>query len=146
MTLTYRGVSYEYNPPVVETAAEESVGKYRGLDWRFRNLKKAPVQQATLDLKYRGVAYQTQPIAEPIAEPTLEPAVAVASLPNIQDLARSRMLKQNQVIKNRQQVLLSRSAAEVGLTADISQYWNHIQGQIHPTFRRNYERSRVALS
>ncbi len=144
MTLTYRGVAYEYNPPVVETVAEESVGKYRGLDWRFRNLKKAPVQQATLDLKYRGVAYQPQPVAE--SEPVVKPAVTAVTVPDVQDLARSRMLKQNQVIKNRQQVLLSRSAAEIGLTADISQYWNHIQGQIHPTFRRNYERSHVALS
>ncbi|MCU0534327.1 MAG: DUF4278 domain-containing protein [Hydrococcus sp. Prado102] len=37
MKLTYRGVSYEYNPVVVETTTGQVGGKYRGLDWRFRN-------------------------------------------------------------------------------------------------------------
>ena len=59
MKLQYRGVSYEYNLPEVETTLGEVGGKYRGLDWRFRNLKKPPVLQPRVSLKYRGVYYQT---------------------------------------------------------------------------------------
>ena len=40
MKLNYRGVSYEYNPPVIETYEAKVAGKYRGLDWRFRNICK----------------------------------------------------------------------------------------------------------
>jgi hypothetical protein len=58
MKLTYRGVSYDYNPPVVQTNTSDDVGKFRGVDIRFRTVQKAPVQQPTLDLVYRGVAYQ----------------------------------------------------------------------------------------
>lgn len=56
MKLTYRGVSYEYNPPQVEVADSEEVGKYRGVTLHFHKLLKS-VAQPSFDLKYRGVAY-----------------------------------------------------------------------------------------
>ncbi|HEY9749460.1 MAG TPA: DUF4278 domain-containing protein [Allocoleopsis sp.] len=147
MQLTYRGSKYETNSPAVETSVGET-GKYRGLDWRFRNLKKAPIQQPSLELKYRGVAYRTheasQPSETPVVAATSVEPVKVSGL-STEDRARTRMLQQNHLIKNRQQTLLSRSAAEVGLTS-LNDYWNHIQGGIHPTFRLNYERSHVSLS
>ena len=59
MKLSYRGISYEYNPLKVTTTQSGVAGKYRGLDWRFRNLDKSPVLQPSANLKYRGVAYQT---------------------------------------------------------------------------------------
>jgi Domain of unknown function (DUF4278) len=59
MQLSYRGVKYEYTPPVVETASSDIAGQYDGIDVRFRHQHKAPVQQATVDLKYRGIAYNT---------------------------------------------------------------------------------------
>ncbi|OAB60401.1 hypothetical protein AY599_03985 [Leptolyngbya valderiana BDU 20041] len=37
----------------------KTVGKYRGLDWRFHTDNKTVVQQPTVELKYRGVAYRT---------------------------------------------------------------------------------------
>jgi hypothetical protein len=40
MKLNYRGISYEYNPPEVAVDRGTVAGKFRGLDWRFRNLKK----------------------------------------------------------------------------------------------------------
>ena len=55
MQLTYRGVKYDYNPPTVEMKAADEAGKFRGVDIRFRTVKRNPVQQPTLDLKYRGV-------------------------------------------------------------------------------------------
>lgn len=151
MKLTYRGISYEYNTPEVEIAETETAGKYRGLDWRFRNLKKAPVQQATLDLKYRGVAYRTNetaPEQEPVAVPAAvaHPEPVAAATFSAVDKARLLMTGHHRAIKNRQQSLLSRSAAEAGLMNVASLYWNHIQGQIHPSFRATYERSHATLS
>ena len=42
MKLIYRGTAYEYNPPVVNAVEGNVGGKFRGLDWRFHNLKQPP--------------------------------------------------------------------------------------------------------
>lgn len=154
MKLTYRGTTYDYNPPVVELSNSPSVGKYRGLDIRFRSLKKAPVLQTTLDLKYRNALYtSTQPTAigdlAPQAEATPAPvveAVATAVL-DVQDRARTLMMGHHRSIKRRQQTMLARLDAEVGLPVDeAAKYWNHVQGKVHPSFRTSYDRSGAALS
>ncbi|MGB7088282.1 MAG: DUF4278 domain-containing protein [Phormidesmis sp.] len=56
MKLTYRGVSYDYNPPQVPVADTEEVGKYRGAILHFHKLLKS-LPQPSLDLVYRGVKY-----------------------------------------------------------------------------------------
>ncbi|GAB4295903.1 MAG: DUF4278 domain-containing protein [Oscillatoriaceae cyanobacterium] len=144
MQLRYRGISYESTPPSVEITQTEAVGKYRGLDWRFYGIKKAPVQQATLDLKYRGVAYRTNatPVtaAAPVSQPVNIPVFSTA------DKARSLTIAHSRMIKKRQQAMLLRLTQEVGFTEGISHYWNRIQGKIHPTFRATYDRSAAALS
>lgn len=115
MKLSYRGVSYEYNPPKVETTPGATSGKYRGLDWRFRNLKKPPVLQPTVNLTYRGVSYRTGTTpATTNVEPAKVPALSM------QDKARSLMLDRQRTLRNRQQAMLNRSAAEVGLVAHHS--------------------------
>lgn len=156
MKLTYRGASYNYNPPAVETSNSETVGKYRGLDVRFRNPVKKPVLQTNLDLMYRGATYhvgETPAIAAPVEAPIAEPVVVVVSTPaqapvlNLEDKARSKMMDHSRYIKRRQQAMLSRLDAEVGLTAqNAAGYWNRIQGKIHPTFRATYDRSHAAMS
>ncbi|HBB31154.1 MAG TPA: hypothetical protein DDZ80_19525 [Cyanobacteria bacterium UBA8803] len=110
MKLTYRGIKYDYNPPQVETVETGFVGKYRGLDWRFRNLKKPPVIQPRVNLKYRGVYYQLPGI---VANNSVEQAQAPAF--STEDKARSLMLNRQRSLKNRQLSMLNRSAAEVGL-------------------------------
>lgn len=55
MKLIYRGISYEDNPTVIATVEGKVGGKFRGLDWRFHNLKKPPVLQPPVNLTYRGV-------------------------------------------------------------------------------------------
>lgn len=147
MTLTYRGVNYEYTPPEVDMQPTSEIGQYRGLEWRFRNPKKVPVLQPNLNLMYRGVAYRTGS-EEPVSAPAYRPAPAVAkpdslSVPN---MARALMMSHHRWIKNRQQTLLSRAATEVGLGQDAAHYWNHIQGKVHPSFRNSYDRSHAALS
>jgi hypothetical protein len=158
MKLTYRGVSYDYNPPQVQFSNSEMVGKYRGLDIRFRNPVKVPIQQPTLDLIYRGVAYTTNPaIATEAPVSPGSTSVATTSLTktnpvkaavlSLEDKARSMMVNHHRIVKRRQQAMLSRLDAEVGLTArDAAEYWNHIQGKVHPSFWATYDRSHAALS
>ncbi len=84
MKLIYRGISYELLPPVVETVEGKVGGKYRGLNWRFHNLKKPPVLQPPVNLTYRGVTYANRPTATPETLPTGQ---------NIQEKARWLMLE-----------------------------------------------------
>ncbi len=141
MKLSYRGVSYDYEPLVVETTAGEAGGKYRGRDWRFRNLKKPPVLQPTVNLTYRGVKYnQSGTITAGTVE--LEKTQTVST----EHKARSLMVNHTRAIKNRQQAMLSRSAEEIGSPAKVSQYWSRIQGKIHPSFRATYHRYGAAMS
>ncbi len=105
MKLTYRGVSYEYNPPVVEMGEETIVGKYRGLDWRFRNPKRVLVLDSNLDLKYRGAAYRR----------TAQLPVTVHKTPalSVFDKARVLMIDTTRSEKNRQMSMLTRLTAEL---------------------------------
>ena len=104
MKLNYRGISYEYNPPVIETSVEKVGGKYRGLDWRFRNLKQSLVLQPPVELTYRGVAYANRSIPTSERVPT-----------NIGQQARWLMLHKTKAASKRAASMLQRSAQEVGL-------------------------------
>jgi hypothetical protein len=146
MKLTYRGINYEYTPPQVEPGSQDAVGKYRGVDIRFRNLVKSPVQQPTLDLIYRGVNYTvgSEVDVAPISDPAIAPAPARLSL---EDQARSMMLNHHRRVKQRQQAMLSRLDAEVGIEpTEAAHYWNHIQGKVHPSFWATYDRHQAAFS
>jgi hypothetical protein len=63
-----------------------------------------------------------------------------------QDQARALMVRHHQIIKNRQQSMLARSAAEVGMPSESAHFWNHIQGKPHPSFSASYDRSGASLS
>lgn len=108
MKLTYRGVDYNYNPPQVIT------GKGYGQDWRFRNMKKAPVVQPSYNLTYRGVKYSNNPVA----------AVNGTKTPlTVAEKARILMLKQERSEIKREQSMLNRLADEVGLNlSDTTSY------------------------
>jgi len=154
MKINYRGVSYEYNPPQVEYGDLTQSGKYRGVDVRFRNPKKTPVLQPTLDLIYRGVAYTANEVEVPaevasvatVADRTEAPATETSAL-SVQNRARVLMMNHHRKVKQRQQAMLSRSDARVGLpTAEASRFWNHIQGKVHPSFGESYDRSAASFS
>ena len=160
MQLKYRGVSYEYNPPEVEMIPSGATGQYRGLEWRFRNPKSLPVMQSNLDLMYRGVPYQQgQATAAPVPAATvvettpasrttgLAPAATSSVITSsVEGLARSLMMAHHTFIKRREQSLLARAAAEVGLGTDAGEYWSPVQGKINSGFRKAYDRSPAALS
>ena len=105
MKLNYRGVSYDYNPPVIATTEGEIAGKFHGLDWRFRNLKKSPVLQPPVNLTYRGVAYSNRPTASVPADRETK----------VKSLSRWLMLRKEKMAKNRSASMLSRTSREVGI-------------------------------
>ena len=59
--------------------------------------------------------------------------------------ARNLMMRHHQMVKNRQQAMLGRAAAEIGVEVD-SEYWSTIQGKPYPGYRKTYDRSHVSLS
>lgn len=63
-----------------------------------------------------------------------------------EEQARALMNRHHHLVKNRQQSMLSRAAAELGMPAEVSEYWNHIQGKPHPSFSATYDRSHSTLS
>ena len=147
MKLTYRGVQYDYTPPVVETVDNFNTGKYRGVDIRFRTVKKNPVQQPTLDLVYRGVAHTTGEHTSESVAPATAPIVDVPNaIANVESKARAILLGHHRSVKRRQQSMLTRLAVEVGLDEKDNHYWNHIQGKVHPSFWATYDRSHTAAS
>ncbi|MEB3831606.1 hypothetical protein [Phormidium sp. CCY1219] len=62
-----------------------------------------------------------------------------------QEQARALMMRHHHFVKNRQQSMLSRSAAEIGLDPD-EKYYSHIQGKPCADFRQAYDRSRSTMS
>lgn len=171
MKLTYRGATYDYNPPAVNYGDFSQSGTYKGLDVRFRNRPKALVLPSTLKLVYRGNGYTMNPQGAPAAHPPLQltyrgshytlnptgqtvPAttpvaatpVATTTTPSsIQSRARQLMMDHHRSVKRRQQSMLTRLDERIGLDG-ATQYWNHIQGKPHPAFIEAYDRSPAALS
>jgi len=150
MKLTYRGVQYDYTPPVVEMNNTAEAGKYRGVDIRFRSTKKHPVQQPTLDLIYRGAAYRTGATvadAAPVATTVAPIADAPAALADLELKARTLLMGHNRNVKRRQQAMLTRLASDVGFAeGEVGNYWNRIQGKVHPSFWATYDRGGSSAS
>lgn len=153
MKLTYRGISYESNPvPTLNKTPLELTGQYRGVHWRLNNAITHPMEEPTTELMYRGATYSTG-TAKVVVTESYETPAFIATAPvdqlwvaNLEEKARALALSNGRSIKKRQQAMLGRVAAEVGLSSDISNYWNRIQGKVHPTFRASYSRSSVSLS
>lgn len=62
-----------------------------------------------------------------------------------QQKARALMNRHHHNVKHRQQSLLTRTAAEIGVDVD-SNYWTSIQGKPNSGFSKTYDRSDAALS
>lgn len=131
MKLTYRGVTYNYNPQPL-------------------NLNNS--HPTTTELKFRGNEYQTNlPVVT--ETPAEVPAVAAAPVAqpvttvSIEERARELMMSHHKMVKRRQQAMLTRLAASVGLDAETTnQYWGHIQGKVQPGFWESYDRSHASIS
>jgi hypothetical protein len=60
--------------------------------------------------------------------------------------ARALMMRHHKMIKNRQQSMLGRAAAEIGMDIHASEHWTTIQGKPLPNATRSYDRSHSAAS
>ncbi|WP_448598380.1 DUF4278 domain-containing protein [Thermoleptolyngbya sp.] len=133
MKLTYRGVTYNYNPQPL-------------------NLNNS--HPTTTELKFRGNQYLTnQPTDQPGVNASTAPATAASPAPqpvatvSIEEKARELMMNHHKMVKRRQQAMLTRLAANVGLDAETtSRYWGHIQGKVQPGFWDSYDRSHASIS
>jgi hypothetical protein len=63
-----------------------------------------------------------------------------------QERARALMMHHYQMVKNRQQSMLGRIGEEIGLSTEVSHYWNPIQGKIEHGARITYDRSNATMS
>jgi hypothetical protein len=61
-----------------------------------------------------------------------------------EDQARNLMMRHHHIVKNRQQSLLNRVAAEVGM--DEVEYRGQIQGKPMSNAEGNYDRSNASMS
>jgi hypothetical protein len=146
MELSYRGVGYTHSPATVTVSPGKVGGRYRGLDWRFRHLSKPVVLPTKLDLLYRGAAYRSEAAAAPAQTVQTAEAPAPGRSHVLDELARRLMMGHQRAIRVRQQAMLVRGTERVGLQANVRNFWNRIQGKVHPTFRLTYDRSRVSMS
>jgi len=132
MQLNYRGVNYESNSPILgvrNSNPADATLTYRGNDYDT-NLPVAARTEAVEVIEFS--------LTEPVS-------ASVATSSN--DRARALMMNHHRQVKQRQQVMLARLATSIGLNAnETTQYWNHIQGKVHPSFWATYDRSRAASS
>lgn len=168
MKLSYRGVNYDFNPSslqargakqrlaeVSRTRALGAILTYRGADYTVEPSAQAESTGASVPagatLTYRGFSYTVQPAVQRVPAPVVatEPAVVAskkAPALSIQDQARALTMNHHRAMKKRQQVMLVRSAAEVGMTSGATSHWERIQETFNPAFQAAYDRSHVALS
>lgn len=111
MKLSYRGISYDYSPANSANAEVAQPGvdlKYRGATHRRGEVAKGDRLNAIL--KYRGAAYSTQ--SNPVA---VAPVTRT-----VEDRARLLNLSHDRAIRNRQHSMLSRVAAQIGVSANLA--------------------------
>ncbi|QZZ22630.1 DUF4278 domain-containing protein [Leptothermofonsia sichuanensis E412] len=151
MKLKYRGITYEPVPTPIRFSGYRGEGKYRGVPAKY----SAFVTDGSwpeVELTYRGVPYKTgrpeQPISPVPADvsipATQEPS---AKLPALDELVRRLVMNRHQQVKKREQSMLARMDAEVGLTVEEAVHFrNHIQGYTPYNEWIDYERSHIAMS
>lgn len=64
---------------------------------------------------------------------------------NTEQQARALLQRHHQMIKNRQQSMLERTAEEIGVDID-KDYRGTTQGQTQSAFRKSYDRSNASFS
>ncbi len=169
MKLTYRGNSYDaLSQPAPKMGETIDTGNYRGAPVAFEAVAELPAQPAA-DLTWRGVPHRTG-IAAPVAAiperiaSRIAPMVIAAELPavaaslvapaveseatpiNISDLARNLFIRRHQRSRRREQGMMVRLAAEVGIPVEVAaHYESHIQGKMPHDFS-GYDRGSAAMS
>ena len=73
MKLTYRGVEYDHNPPMLEVSESDILCKYRGRTHHYSYVRHMPFPQPQAKLTYRGATYQINRHGERQAVAQAEP-------------------------------------------------------------------------
>lgn len=60
--LSYRGVDYDLDVPVVKETEREITGIYRGQVWSFQEVESSNLPQAPVEIKYRGATIKIEPV------------------------------------------------------------------------------------
>ena len=170
MKLTYRGISYDSaSSPAPQMGETTDKGHYRGAPVVFRALANLPNQPAA-NLTWRGVPYRAGIMApaDPaaaavpvVAIPAVAASVAVSEVAaspaapvvnaeptpaSIPDLARNLFIRRHQRSRRREQGMMVRLAAEIGMPIeDAAHYESHIQGKMPHDFS-GYDRGSAAMS
>ncbi|NEO86440.1 MAG: hypothetical protein F6J87_19600 [Spirulina sp. SIO3F2] len=63
-----------------------------------------------------------------------------------QNQARAMMMRHTKSVRNRQESMLGRTAAEIGLDINPVDFRNSVQGKPSAAARRSYDRSASAMS
>jgi hypothetical protein len=120
MKLCYRGVEYDYTPPVLEVSESEMLGHYRGRPLHFSYVKHVPFPQSEANLTYRGAGYHTNRHGEVEAvvqvnkapqEPQFKPvfdSMAAARRSLLQESARVHQDNIRRSLERRMQIAHSR--------------------------------------
>ncbi len=61
MQLSYRGVYYDPTSATLDMLEGETIGKYRGQEWKYHYPRHIPHLQPKLYRQYRGIAYSSRP-------------------------------------------------------------------------------------
>lgn len=167
MKLSYRGVDYDFNSSslqargakhrLAEVSKARALGAiltYRGAVYTVEPSAQAesasPSVPAGTVLTYRGFSYTVQPAEKPVSAPVAvaEPVMNAAKVPavSMQEQMRTLTMNHHRAMKKRQQVMLVRSAAEVGMSSTAASHWERIQETFNPVFQATYDRSHAALS
>lgn len=144
MKLSYRGVSYDYNPvnPVKAENSKPPVDlKYRGASYRWGQVASA--ERLGAIFRYRGLSYGYQPTSQPSETTSATPTPQVAL--SVEDRTRWLNLNHNREVRNRHHAMLARLAAEVGISGNLSDYWNN-DNEWATSPEMGYGRSNAALS
>lgn len=132
MKLSYRGIAYDFNPSSLQArgakhrlsnaAKARTLGAiltYRGAAFAIAPSNKtssaSPNVASGTVLTYRGIRYIVQPTLQ--AEPAQAVTVTKASVRSLEDQARALTMNHHRATKNRQQAMLLRSAADIGMPA-----------------------------
>ena len=65
---------------------------------------------------------------------------------SIQTQARALMSRHHQIIRKREQSMLVRAVADIGMDVDVTRYHSHIQGKTPANFSKVYDRDHAAMS
>jgi Domain of unknown function (DUF4278) len=92
MRLVYRNAGYDYEPVPVDMVESGVSGQYRGQSFQFQYPRHIPVPQPVLNLKYRGVAYQTAADGSTTTVAPAKPAASSVAPAKVPAEATSRQL------------------------------------------------------